>query len=147
MARKRTQEFYTEKEPFLESVQEGFNEVEDPRARDNQIYSLVHLLVMILSAILAGANTILDIYDDAYLKGQMFQRILKIEEAPSYNVFWWLLTRLKPKQLENSLIRWVQALPEEDKQKLIAVDGKYLRGASRNAKIHRVSAWDSHRSL
>jgi predicted transposase YbfD/YdcC len=153
MARKRTQEFYTEadqivdKEAFLESVKEGFYEIKDPRAPDNQTYSLVNLLVMIISAILAGANTILDIHDYAHLKRQLFQRMLKIEEAPSYDVFWWLLTRLNPKQLENSLVRWIQALPEEDKQKLIAIDGKHLRGASRNAKIHLVSAWDSNRSL
>lgn len=151
MARKRTKEFYTEvdqiadKEAFLESVQGGFHEVEDPRARDNQTYPLVHLIVMILCAILAGANTILDIYDYAHLKLKMFQKILKIEEAPSYNVFWWLLTRLNPKQLENSLVRWVQALPENDKERLMAIDGKHLRGTSQ--KIHLVSAWDSTRSL
>ncbi len=42
---------------------------------------------------------------------------------------------------------WVQAMPEEDRQKLIAIDGKRLRGASSNGKIHLVSAWDSIRSL
>jgi predicted transposase YbfD/YdcC len=153
MARKRTEEFYTEvdqiadREAFLESVQEGFNKIEDPRAKDNQTYPLVHLLVMILCAILAGANTILDIYDYAHLKLKMFQKILQIEEAPSYSVFWWLLTRLNPNQLENSLIRWIQALPEDDKERLMAIDGKYLKGVSRNQKIHLVSVWDSTRSL
>ncbi len=153
MARKMTKEFYsevdqiTDSEAFLESVRDGFYQVEDPRVKDNQSYPLVSLLVMILCAILAGGNTILDIYDYAHLKLKMFQRILKIEEAPSYNVFWWLLTRLNPRQLENSLVRWVQALPEIDKRKLISIDGKYLRGAARNKKIHLVSAWDSNRSL
>lgn len=152
MARKRTEEFYTEVdqlvdlEAFLESVQEGFREVEDPRAKDNQTYPLVHLLVIILCAVLAGANNILDIYDYAHLKLKMFQQIFKIEEAPSYNVFWWLLTRLNPKQLENSLVRWVQKLPENEKEKLLAIDGKLLRG-TRNKKIHLVSAWDSTRCL
>jgi predicted transposase YbfD/YdcC len=153
MAHKRTREFYTEveqivdREAFLESFQEGFSAVEDPRAPDNQSYPLVDLLIMILCAILAGANTILAIYDYAHLKLDMFRKILKIEEAPSYDVFWWLLTRLNPKHLENSLVRWVQSLPEEDKKKIIAIDGKRLRGASRNAKIHLVAAWDSTRSL
>ena len=154
MAGKTTREFYTEidqiadKKAFLESVQEGFREVEDPRASDNQSYLLMHLLVMILCAILAGANTILDISDYAHLKLAMFQKILKIEKAPSYNVFWWLLTRLNPRQLENSLVRWIQALPMGDKEKLIGIDGKHLRGASkRGKKIHLVSAWDSSRSL
>jgi hypothetical protein len=74
MARKRTQEFYTEidqiadREAFLESVQEGFFEVKDPRAPANQTYPIVHLLVIILCTILAGVNTILDIYDYAHVK-------------------------------------------------------------------------------
>lgn len=153
MASKKTKEFYTEieqiadREAFLESVQEGFHEVEDPRVGDNQSYPLVHLIVMILCAILAGANSILDIYDYAHMKLAMFQRMLKIERAPSYDVFWWLLTRLNPRQLENSLVRWVQALPMSDQEKLIGIDGKYLRGAARSKKVHLVSAWDSTRSL
>ena len=122
MVRKTTREFYREidwladKEAFLESVQEGFNEIEDPRARDNQTYPLAHLLVMILCAVLAGANTILDIYDYAHLKLTMFQKILKIERPPSYNVFWWLLIRLDPRQLESSLVNWIQALPSDGRK-------------------------------
>ncbi len=153
MAQKRRDEFYTEidqitdREGFLESVEKGFSGIEDPRARDNQTYPFLHLLVMMLCAILAGANTILDIYNYAHLKLHMFRRLLSVEEAPSYNVFWWLVKRLHPGQLEKSLIRWVQAMPEKDKQKLIAIDGKRLRGPCRNGKIHLVSAWDSTRSL
>ena len=153
MIRKRKRDFYTEieeiadREAFLESVQEGFSTVTDPRAFDNQSYPLVYLLVIILCAVLAGANTILAISDYAYLKLDMFRKILGIEKAPSYDVFWWLLTRLDPKQLEISFINWIQSLPEEDKEKLIAIDGKHLRGASKNTKIHLVSAWDSTRSL
>lgn len=35
----------------------------------------------------------------------------------------------------------------KDTEKLIAVDGKHLRGAARSQKIHLVSAWASHSSL
>lgn len=153
MARRETKGFYSEieqiadKEAFLESVHKGFKEVEDPRAQDNQAYPIINLLVMILCAILAGANNILEIYDYAHLKLEMFKRILKMDEAPSYNVFWWLLTRLNPTRLEYCLTHWVQSLPDEEKKKLISIDGKYLKGAARNKKIHLVSAWDSTRSL
>ena len=78
----------------------------------------------------------------------MFKRILKMDSAPSYNVFWWLLTRLNPSQLENSLVRWVQALPQGDEEKLRGIDGKHLRGASkRGKKIHLVSAWESSKFI
>ncbi len=106
MKRKQTKEFYSEidqiadKQAFVESVSEGFKEVNDPRAADNQSYSLIHLLVMILCAILAGTNTIIEIHTYAKIKIEMFKRLLEIERAPSYDVFWWLLTRLNPKQIE-----------------------------------------------
>lgn len=54
MSKKKVQEFYSvideiaDKEAFLESVREGFSEIEDPRAGDNQSYRLVDLLIIIL---------------------------------------------------------------------------------------------------
>lgn len=132
---------------FLESVQEGFKDIEDPRAADNQGYRLVDLLMIIVCAILAGANTITDIHTYGQLKIGMLQQFLQMNSAPSYDVFWWLLTRLNPRQIESCFVRWIQSLPDEDKNKLIAIDGKHLRGAARIKQIHLVSAWDSTRSL
>ena|SRR3990167_5551638 len=153
MSRKKQQEFYSEAEQlcdqqtFIESIEEGFKEVQDPRASDNQAYPIAHLLVMIVCAILAGANTITAIHTYAMLKFAMFESLLGLKRAPSYNVFWWILTRASPREFESCLIRWIQGLPEEDKERLIAIDGKRLRGATRNQKVHLVSAWDSLRSL
>lgn len=56
MSKKKVQEFYSaidkiaDKEAFLESVREGFLEIEDSRAKDNQSYRLVDLLIIILCA-------------------------------------------------------------------------------------------------
>lgn len=154
MSRKKAQEFYSaideiaDKEAFLESVREGFSEIEDPRAKDNQSYRLVDLLIIILCAVLAGANTITDIHAYAQVKIGMFQQLLQMSTVPSYDVFWWLLTRLNPRQIESCFVRWIQSLPDEDKDKLIAIDGKHLRGAAaRGKQVHLVSAWDSNRSL
>jgi len=154
MNKKKIQEFYSaideiaDKEAFLESVREGFSGIEDPRAEDNQSYRLVDLLIVILCAVLAGANTITDIHTYVQVKIGMFQQLLQMSTAPSYDVFWWLLTRLNPMQIESCFVRWIQSLPDEDKSKLIAIDGKYLRGAAtRGKQVHLVSAWDSNRSL
>jgi hypothetical protein len=153
MSRKEPKQFYsaidqiTDNQEFIASIKEGFGEVDDPRMADNQTYPLVSLLIMILCAILAGANTICDIHTYSKVKREMFKRLLSIGNTPSYNVFWWLLTRLNPEQLESCFIHWIQSLPEGEKDRLIAVDGKHVRGASRLKKIHLVSAWDSHRSL
>src|ERR1700739_76975 len=96
MQQKKSKEFYSEidqiadKQTFIESIAEGFKEIEDPRATDNRSYFLVHLLVMIICAILAGANTITEIHVYARIKLEMFKRLLGIDKAPSYDVFWWL---------------------------------------------------------
>lgn len=154
MSKKKAKEFYSaideiaDKEVFLESVREGFSEVEDPRAKDNKNYRFIDLLIVILCAVLAGANTITDIHTYGQVKIGMFQKLLLMNTAPSYDVFWWLLTRLNPRQIESCFVRWIQSLPDEDKSKLIAIDGKHLRGAaSRGKQVHLVSAWDSNRSL
>ena len=46
MVRKKTAEFYSEfdqiadREAFIETIREGFKEIEDPRAKDNQSLTL-----------------------------------------------------------------------------------------------------------
>src|SRR5262249_31644918 len=133
---KQKKEFYSEidqiadKQAFVDSITEGFKEIEDPRALDNQSYKLIHLLIVMICAILAGANTIIEIHAYGQVKFEMFKRLLGIESSPSYNVFWWLMARLNPKHIESCLVRWIQSLPEEDKEKLISIDGKHLRGAA-----------------
>jgi hypothetical protein len=98
MSKKNPREFYStideiaDKEAFLELVQEGFKDIEDPRAAGNQGYRLVDLLIIIICVILAGANTITDIHTYGQLKIGMLQRFLQMNAAPSYDVFWWLLT-------------------------------------------------------
>jgi len=88
MTQGKSKEFYSEadqiadSEAFLVSVKEGFKELEDPRAQDNQTYPLVSLLIVILSAILAGANTIIDIHLYAQVKSEMFQRLLNLRKVP-----------------------------------------------------------------
>ncbi len=119
-----------DKEAFLESVREGFLQIEATGAKDNQNHPLVDLLVVILCAVLAGANTITDIHTHAQVKIGMFQQLLQMSTAPSYDVFWWLLTRLHPRQIEGCFVRWIQSLPDEDKTKLIAIDGKNLRATA-----------------
>jgi predicted transposase YbfD/YdcC len=137
-----------DEESFLESIKQGFQQLHDPRnAKKNLVYQFTHLLVIILCAIISGANTITDIHAYATAKEALFKQIFAIEKAPSYSVFWWIMTRMDPKGLQDGLVEWIQSLPSEMAQKIIAIDGKRLRGAARNQQIHLVSAWDSLRSL
>lgn len=132
---------------FVESVKEGFKQVVDPRKADNQSYPLMSLLVMILCGVIAGANSITSIHQYARLKIGMFSTMLGTERAPSYMVFWWLLTRMKPEPLQTAFISWASRLPTEVKSKLIAIDGKHLNGLIGDNGVHLVAAWESSRGL
>jgi predicted transposase YbfD/YdcC len=136
-----------DRESFVQSLEKGFEELEDPRVADNQSYPFIALLVIIICAVIAGANTISDIHIYSETKESLFRLLFGLEKAPSYNVFWWILTRMNPEQFEGCLVRWIQSLPMEDRERLIAIDGKQLRGASRAGKLYLVSAWNSSTSL
>ena len=123
-----------------------FQDIQDPRAKDNVSYPLPSLLVIILAAVLAGANSISHIHEFAVVKIDLLRHILGIERAPSYTVFWWLLVMLDPQKLQETFLRWMKTLPAEVKEQVIAIDGKRLNGSTRQ-KIHLVSAWETGRSL
>ncbi len=153
MSKKSPQDTYSEidqiidSEVFVECIKTGFKEVGDPRTDDNNSYPLVSLLVMILCAIIAGANAITQIHQYVEIKIGLFQRLLGVDRAPSYSVFWWLLTRLNPKQLQDAFINWINSLPIDVKERIIAIDGKRLRGASHKQPVHLVAAWETGRGL
>lgn len=132
---------------FVESVQESFGEISDPRKADNRAYPLMSLLVMILCAVIAGANSISAIHQYVKLKIEMFSKLTGASKAPSYMVFWWLLTRMDAEPLQIAFLNLVNKLPEEVKVKLIAIDGKHLNGLLGKEGLHLVSAWESSLGL
>jgi predicted transposase YbfD/YdcC len=132
---------------FIDSVEDGFKELEDPRQADNIRYPLLSLLIMILCAVIAGANSITGIHHYVQLKENMFHRLLGTVGAPSYMVFWWLLARVKPEPLQIAFINWASKLPENIKSRLIAIDGKHLKGLVGGNGVHLVAAWESTRGI
>lgn len=152
MSKKKPAEFYSaadellDQQEFVESIEKAFKEIQDPRVPDNQSYPLTYLLTMILVAVIAGANAIIQIHQYVYLKIAMFRRLLGIEQPPGYLVFWWLLVRLDPQKLQETFLSWMQELPAEVKERIIAIDGKRLNGASKQV-VHLVSAWETGRGL
>jgi len=152
MTKKKPLQFYSDYDQYLDSqifvfsLRSSLQHIHDPRKPDNQSYPLVDLMIIILAAVIAGANSIASIHQYSTCKFEIFQRLLGIERAPSYSVFWWLLVRLEPTQLAEAFVQWVRLLPDEAKERIIAVDGKRLNGAKRQL-VHLVSAWDTGRSL
>ncbi len=149
MASKSLKNAYTELdkeldiEEFRDSVLNYFSNIPDPRKRCNLTYKLEHIFFIILSAVLAGANSINQVSVFAQAKAQWIKRLIAIDTIPSYGIFWWTLVRIKPEFLRQLLGSWLESLPEGLRDQVLAIDGKCLRGtqesATLNPTLHLVS--------
>lgn len=138
---------------FTNSLWQHFANVTDPRASDNQKYKFKHLLIMIVCAILCGADDIESIVNYIEAKIEWFQERLGILEAPSYKAIWWVMVLINPQELHEafgSLIKNIRrdlniSEATEEEKEHISIDGKTSRGTRReNIKaLHMVSAWSS----
>jgi predicted transposase YbfD/YdcC len=130
-------------EEFRNSVLSYFRNVPDPRNGSNLTYKLEHIFFIILTAMLAGANSINQIAMFAKAKAQWIKRLIAIDSIPCYGIFWWTLVRIKPEFLEQLLGAWIGSLPEGLRDQVLAIDGKCLRGtqdsATLNPALHLVS--------
>jgi predicted transposase YbfD/YdcC len=138
-------------EKFRESVLGYFGNIPDPRQSGNLTYKLEHIFFIILSAMLAGANSINQIAIFAKAKSRWIKGLIPIETIPSYGIFWWVLVRIKPEFLRLLLSEWLSTLPEESKNKILNIDGKCLRGtqksATPNSHLHLVSLFSAEEGI
>lgn len=138
-------------EEFRESVLSYFSNIPDPRQVGNVTYKLEHIFFIILSAMLAGANSINQIAIFAKAKSQWIKELIPIETIPCYGIFWWVLVRIKPEFLRLLLSEWLSTLPEESKEKILNLDGKCLRGtqksATLNPHLHLVSLFSAEEGI
>lgn len=139
-------EDYIDMQIFQESILLFFKDVPDPRVRDNCDYSLSELLVIMLMAVISGADDVADIEEYANQKWNLLKELFGQEFIPpSYNTFWWLLTRMNPKAFSDAFYKWVKDIHICSLAgKQINIDGKSLRGAHNrlgNCNVHIVHAW------
>jgi len=142
MASKSQKKLYTELdeeldiEEFRNSVLNYFSDIPDPRKGCNLTYRLDHIFFIILSGVLAGANSINQIAMFAKVKAQWIKKLIQIETIPCYGIFWWTLVRIKPEFLRDLLGGWLNSLPEGLKNQVLAIDGKCLRGTQESATLN-----------
>lgn len=115
-------------EAFRDNVLNFFREIPDPRNEHNLTFKLEHIFFIILSAVLAGANSINKIALFSQAKEKWIMSFVPIERTPSYGIFWWILVRIKPDLLRELLGRWLGGLPDELRNQVLAIDGKRLCG-------------------
>jgi predicted transposase YbfD/YdcC len=134
------------------SFEQHFQDLEDPRLERTRKHPLINIVFMSVCGILCGANSFAAIHEMAIDRRIWFARYLDlIPGIPSEDTFARVLARLDPGAFEKCLLSWIEAVQEATEHRLIAIDGKTLRGSGDHergrAAIHMVSAWATQNTL
>ena len=134
------------------TIQEYFATVTDPRVDRTKLHLLLDILVIAICAVICGADTWVEMEAYGRAKVQWLRQFLALPNGiPSHDTFARVLARLKPEELQQCFLRWMQAVSEVTQGEVVAIDGKTLRRsfdrATGKGAIHMVSAWASANRL
>src|ERR1700676_4443074 len=128
-----------------------FADLPDPRQRGKVIYPLEEVLLLCLLAVLAGAETFVDIARFGQKKIALFRRFLPFRDGtPSHDHLGDIFATLDASQFQRCFVAWVAGLTGAPAD-VIAIDGKTLRRSYQKkgakAPIHMVSAFAARQRL
>jgi predicted transposase YbfD/YdcC len=134
------------------SFHRHFQDLPDPRVERTRKHPLINIVFMAVCGILSGADSIAGIHEFAIDRRHWFARYLDLTNGvPSEDTFGRVRARLDPGAFEKCLLSWVQAVQEATENRMVAIDGKTLRGSADcergRAAIHMVSAWATANKL
>ncbi len=128
-----------------------FNELTDPRQRGKIAYPLPEILLLCLLAVLAGAETFVDIALFGEKKLDFLRRFRPYKSGtPAHDHLGDILAVLDAEQFQRCFVAWVASFSGVP-QGVIAIDGKTVRRshdkAGAKAAIHMVSAFAARQRL
>ena len=136
----------------LQQFASHFENLTDPRLERTRRHALKDILVIALCAMIANANTWVDIANFGIAKLDLLRRFLELPNGiPSHDTFGRVFRRLDPAALLICLKNWLGDLRAKLAGEHIAIDGKTLRGSHDGDKrpnaLHLVSAWATEARL
>jgi predicted transposase YbfD/YdcC len=127
-----------------------FNDMPDPRQRGKVMYPLAEVLLLALVAVLAGAESFVDIARFGRMKLGLLRRFRPfLDGTPSHDHLGDIFAALDAEQFQRCFVAWTASLigvPEG----VVAIDGKTLRrsgGKAGKSAIHMVSAFVASQRL
>jgi len=128
-----------------------FNDLTDPRQRGKITYPLPEILLLCLLAVLAGAETFVDIALFGEKKLDFLRRFRPFKNGtPAHDHLGDILAVLDAEQFQKCFVAWVASFSSIP-QGVIAIDGKTVRRshdkAGAKAAIHMVSAFAARQRL
>jgi len=128
-----------------------FADFPDPRQPGKVIYPLQEVFLLCLLAVLAGAETVVDIARFGQKKIELLRRFLPFRDGtPSHDQLGDILATLDATEFQRRFVAWVAKLIGVSAD-VIAIDGKTVRRSSHKrggkAAIHMVSAFAARQRL
>ena len=128
-----------------------FRDLPDPRQAGKVLYPLEEILLLCLLAVLAGAETFVDIARFGQKKLDLLRRFRPFRDGtPSHDHLGDIFATLDAEKFQRCFVAWVAALTGASAD-VIAIDGKTLRRSYQKkgakAPIHMISAFAARQRL
>jgi len=129
-----------------------FADIPDPRVERTRRHDLVDIIVISVLAVVCGANHWSEMVDFAETRKDWLRSFLRLPSGiPGVDTFRRVFAALDVGAFNRAFIEWTQSLTDTVKGKLVAIDGKTLRGSyttsEKNDARHMVSAWVSENHI
>jgi len=140
----------------LPPVVAAFAPLPDPRIERTKRHNLLDIVAITLCAVLAGAETWVDIAEFGRAREAWFRTFLALPHGiPSHDTFGRVFARLDPTAFARCFQAWVATVATLAAGEVVALDGKTVRGSgrlsgagtAREGALHVVSAWASDAGL
>ena len=123
-----------------------FEQLPDPRVDRTKLHSLTDILVIILCAVISGAEGWADIAEYGRAKQEWLQTFLELPNGiPTDDTFRRVFARLDSEAFARCFAKWTKAIRKKTRGQVVSIDGKALRHsfdtAAKTAAIQMVSAW------
>jgi len=123
-----------------------FGDIEDPRVERTRRHDLVDIIVMAVLAVICNADGWPDIVQFCSVREKWLRTFLRLRGGvPSASTFRRVFTALDADAFNAAFMKWTRSLVGSLDGKLVAIDGKTLRGSydrhGAQDPLHLVSAW------
>ena len=112
------------------SIIEHFAPLPDFRVERNKLYPLPEILLLVVCAVLSGAEGWEAIEEFGKAKLDWLRKFAPfIHGVPSHDCIAYVVSRLRPKSFQACFLSWTRAVAEATGGELVAIDGKTARGS------------------
>ena len=130
------------------SIKDNFGGVKDSRVQGRCDYPLMEVITIAICAVIAGANSWVEVETFGKSKQSWLRRHLKLKNGiPSHDTFGDVFGMIDAEEFQRSFMRWIEQVFTVTKGQVVAIDGKTVRRSHDKSigkdAIHLVSAWAS----